>query len=51
MSNSDWRQVYREERRRPGYVVENGKSVEKIRAKIRLAMRPQALASVQGKAA
>ena len=26
MSNTDWRQVYREERRRPGYVIENGRT-------------------------
>jgi len=32
MCNADWRQVYRDERRRPGYVVENGKSVERIDA-------------------
>ena len=27
---SDWREVYRQEKRRPGYVIENGKSVDKI---------------------
>jgi hypothetical protein len=26
---SDWREVYRQEKRRPGYVIENGKSVAK----------------------
>jgi hypothetical protein len=26
MSCTDWRVVYREERRRPGYVLENGRS-------------------------
>jgi hypothetical protein len=25
MCNADWRRVYGEERRRPGYVIENGK--------------------------
>lgn len=29
---SDWRDVYRQEKRRPEYVIENGKSVEKIEA-------------------
>ena len=27
MSCKDWRVVYREERRRPGYVLENGRSL------------------------
>jgi len=27
---SDWRDVYRQEKRRPGYVIENGKSIAKI---------------------
>ena len=27
MSCADWREVYREERRRPGYVLENGRSL------------------------
>ena len=27
MSCTDWREVYREERRRPGYVLENGRSL------------------------
>lgn len=26
----DWRVVYREERRRPGYVLENGRSLKKV---------------------
>ena len=30
MANLDWRNVYREEKRRPGYVLENGKSFDKI---------------------
>ena len=25
-----WRDVYRQEKRRPGYVIENGKSIAKI---------------------
>jgi hypothetical protein len=28
--NSDWRQVYRDERHRPGYVIENGKPPLKL---------------------
>ena len=32
MCNSDWRQVYRDERRRPAYVVENRKSLDKMEA-------------------
>jgi hypothetical protein len=27
MSSADWRVVYREERRRPGYVLEDGRSL------------------------
>jgi len=27
VANLDWKSVYREERRRPGYVLENGRSV------------------------
>ncbi len=27
----DWRVVYLQEKRRPGYVIENGKSIVKIR--------------------
>jgi len=27
MSCRDWREVYREERRRPGYVLQNGRSL------------------------
>jgi hypothetical protein len=30
VANLDWRSVYREEKRRPGYVLENGKSFDKI---------------------
>jgi hypothetical protein len=30
MRNSDWRQVYRDERRRPGYVIDNGKPTIKL---------------------
>jgi hypothetical protein len=26
---TDWQNVYREEKRRPGYVIENGKSITK----------------------
>ena len=33
MANSDWRDVYRQESRRPGYVIDNGKSLEKLAAK------------------
>jgi hypothetical protein len=29
MSCADWRVVYREERRRPGYVLDNGRSLIK----------------------
>jgi hypothetical protein len=31
MSCTDWREVYREERRRPGYVLENGRSLARPR--------------------
>jgi len=27
----DWRVVYLQEKRRPGYVIENGKSIVKVR--------------------
>jgi hypothetical protein len=27
---SDWKEVYRQERRRPGYLIENGKSLTKV---------------------
>ena len=33
MANGDWRQVYREEVRRPAYVIENGKTPVRIDAK------------------
>jgi hypothetical protein len=29
VANLDWRNVYREEKRRPGYVIENGKTIAK----------------------
>jgi hypothetical protein len=29
LANIDWRNVYREEKRYPGYVIENGKSIAK----------------------
>ena len=29
LANIDWRNVYREEKRRPGYVIENAKSIAK----------------------
>jgi 5-methylcytosine-specific restriction enzyme A len=32
MCNSDWRQVYRDERHRPGYVIENGKPAIKLQS-------------------
>jgi hypothetical protein len=28
---TDWRVAYRQEKRRPGYVIENGKSIIKFR--------------------
>ena len=51
MANKDWREVYREERRRPGYVIENGKSVGKVTARTRAAFRARLVVSVQSKAA
>lgn len=33
--NADWRQVYQEERRRPGYVINNGKPAVKLKQKSR----------------
>jgi hypothetical protein len=32
---ADWREVYREERRNPGYVIENGRPPVKLRSKLR----------------
>ena len=51
MANSDWRDVYRQERRRPGYVIENGKSLERLRAKLRTALRRRAARLLKRKAA
>jgi hypothetical protein len=49
--NSDWREVYRQERRRPGYVIENGKSLERLNARLRAALRRRAARLLKRKAA
>jgi hypothetical protein len=51
LANSDWRDVYRKERRRPGYVIENGKSLERLKARLRTALRRRALALLKKRAA
>jgi len=51
LANSDWREVYRQERRRPGYVIDNGRSVGKVAARTRAALHTRAAISVQSKAA
>ena len=51
MANKDWRQVYQQECRRPGYVIENGKCIEKVAARIRAVLRGRTALSVQSKAA
>jgi hypothetical protein len=41
MSCTDWREVYREERRRPGYVLENGRSLIRRGEDVALKQEPK----------
>ena len=38
--NADWRKVYREERKNPGYVIENGRPPGRLSSKLRRRNRP-----------
>jgi len=51
MSCKDWLEVYREERRRPGYVLQNGRSTIKRAENRARKSRPKLAIDVKRKAA